>query len=190
MNSEQLDELAALKAVGALDGQGVDKLRKLLASTDAQTKADVVKLSDAAALMAVAHSPAQRPTASLKGKILARIQAGERRAIQPPQNPFSFVGRGEGQWEMLPVPGVRMKNLKVDEKRGLSVKLYELAPGTQFPGHHHSGPEECYVISGDFHVEGRVLHAGDFHHAEADTDHGVSHTENGCTLLVMVTTAD
>lgn len=192
MKSESLNELAALKAVGALDAdaEGTAQLREFLAAADAQTKDEVAKLADAAALMAVAHSPARQPSISLKGKIMARIQAGELRAAKPAPNPFFFVGRNEGQWETLPVPGVRVKNLNVDERRGISVKLYELAPRTQFPEHHHSGPEECYVLAGDFHVEGRVLQAGDFHHAEANSDHRVSHTENGCTLLVMVTTAD
>ena len=88
------------------------------------------------------------------------------------------------------MPGVRVKDLVADTRRGLSVQLYELAPGARFPTHHHSGPEECYVVSGDFHVEGRVLHGGDFHHADAESDHDESFTEKGCTLLVMVATAD
>ncbi len=190
MKSEQLNELAVLNAVGALDDPGTQKLRELWAMTDAQTKAEVVKLADAAALLAVAHSPALRPPAALKAGLLASIQTNGRSAVEPAQNPFSFVGRSEGQWETLPVAGVRVKNLQVDEARGTSVKLYELAPGAQFPEHHHSGAEECYVISGDFQVQGRVLQTGDFHHADANSDHGVSRTEKGCTLLVMVTTAD
>jgi hypothetical protein len=52
------------------------------------------------------------------------------------------------------------------------------------------GPEERFVVSGDFHVEGRVLHAGGFHHAQAESDHGESFTEGGCRLLVMVATDD
>jgi len=39
-------------------------------------------------------------------------------------------------------------------------------------------------------VAAEVLHGGDFHHAEEESDHGESFTENGCTLLVMVATAD
>jgi hypothetical protein len=34
------------------------------------------------------------------------------------------------------------------------------------------------------------LRTGDFHRAEAGTTHGVSHTESGCTMLVMVSLDD
>ncbi|MDR3456560.1 MAG: cupin domain-containing protein [Verrucomicrobiae bacterium] len=187
MKPEQLSELAALKAVGALDIREADAAQNLLNQAGAKTRAEAVRLEEAAALMAVAQSPARKPSPSLKGKILARVGAGAR---PPAQNPFFFVGRNEGEWQTLPVPGVRVKDLSVDARRGTSVKLYELAAGARFPGHHHSGPEECYVLAGDFHVEGRVLHGGDFHHAEGESDHEESFTEHGCTLLVMVTTAD
>jgi anti-sigma factor ChrR (cupin superfamily) len=68
--------------------------------------------------------------------------------------------------------------------------LYELAPGTRFPSHHHAGAEECYVLSGDFHVEGSILHAGDFHHAESHSDHHESFTEHGCQLLIVAAAGD
>lgn len=161
-----------------------------LATADAALKAEVASLADTAALVALAQSPARQPSASLKGKILARIQSPRRSESGPSLNPFYFIGRSEGQWETLSVAGVRVKNLTVDEQRGVSVKLYQLEPGAHFPEHRHSGPEECYVVSGDFHVEGHTMYAGDFHHAEAESDHAESYTENGCTLLVMVTTAD
>ena len=187
MNPEQLGELAALKAVGALNNGDDGKVQDLLKQADAKTQAWAARLQDDAALMAAAQSPARKPSISLKGKILARVQAAERPAGQ---NSFFFIGRTEGEWQTLPVPGVRVKDLSVDARRGLSVKLYELAPGARFPGHHHSGPEECFVVSGDFQVEGRVLGAGDFHHAESGSDHGESFTAHGCTLLVMATTDD
>src|SRR5262249_54034568 len=96
----------------------------------------------------------------------------------------------EGEWKTLPIPGVRCKELAHDARRGLSVKLYELAPGSTFPSHRHSGPEECFVLSGDFHVEGTVLHAGDFHHAPPQSDHRLSSTVTGCQLLVVVADID
>ena len=68
--------------------------------------------------------------------------------------------------------------------------LIDLAPGTRYPIHHHHGGEECFVVSGDFHVEGRCLGAGDFHHAEGATDHGESFTEHGCRLLIVADAAD
>ncbi|MCY7363196.1 MAG: hypothetical protein LH629_14190, partial [Ignavibacteria bacterium] len=56
--------------------------------------------------------------------------------------------------------------------------------------HHHSGAEECYVISGDVYAQGTVLGPGDFHHAEGGSDHEMLYTKNGCTLLLVVEPKD
>lgn len=190
MNAERLIELAALNAVGAVEGADLAEFNALLKTTSPAQKLEIARLRDAAALVAMAGIAPQRPPAALKAKLMARVENRTRLPKDIFANPFYFIGANEGQWQTLPIPGVRAKDLAEDKQRGVSVKLYELAPGTHFPGHHHSGPEQCFVVSGDFHVEGRVLHAGDFHHAEPDTDHGESHTVGGCLLLVMVTTDD
>ena len=80
MNPEQLGELAALKAVGALNRGDDGRIQDLLRKADAQTQDWAARLQDDATWMAVAQSPARKPSASLKGKILARVQAGARPA--------------------------------------------------------------------------------------------------------------
>ncbi|MCI0535966.1 MAG: cupin domain-containing protein [Verrucomicrobiales bacterium] len=186
MNAERMNELAALNAVGALDAAEARAFEAALASAGPEVQAEVRRINDTAAAFAFARR-AQLP-AHLKSKVMGRI--GQPAAAKAPNVPFYSVSRDEGQWQTLPVPGVRMKELAADPRRGTSVRLYELAPGTRFPHHRHSGPEECFVLSGDFHVEGHVLHAGDFHHAEEQTDHGESFTIEGCQLLVMARTTD
>ena len=59
-----------------------------------------------------------------------------------------------------------------------------------YPAHRHSGPEECYVIRGSLVVEGQLLRAGDFHHAEADSDHGEIHTDEGVEVLLVAAASD
>jgi len=181
-----MNELAALNAIGALDGPEAREFEASLASADPDARAEVRRMNDTAA--ALAHARSAPLPANLKAKAMARIRLPA--PDQPPPHPFFFIGRNEGEWQTLPVPGIRMKELTADPRRGMSVRLYELTPGARFPHHHHSGPEECFVVSGDFHVEGRVLHGGDFHHAEEGTDHGESYTVAGCQLLVMATTTD
>ena len=188
MITEQFNELASLKAAGALDEEDVARFNDLLSSCDGASKSAATSLQDAAAVMAVAQSPLRTPSAALKAKIMARIKTTTK--VPTTVSQFFSIGRDEGEWETLPILGVRVKTLSENPRSGTSVKLYELAPGTRFPGHHHSGPEECFVVSGDFHVQSRVLHAGDFHHAEPESDHQESFTEHGCTLLVMVSTSD
>ena len=186
MNAERMNELAALHAVGALDGVEAREFEAALTSAEGDAQADVRRMNNTAA--ALAHARSAPLPANLKAKVMARVRQPRRVEMSPAS--FFTITHDGGQWQALPVPGVRMKELTADPRRGTSVRLYELAPGTRFPHHHHSGPEECFVLSGDFHVEGRVLHAGDFHHAEEHTDHGESYTVGGCRLLVMATTAD
>jgi hypothetical protein len=69
------------------------------------------------------------------------------------------------------------------------IETYD-APGVRFPPHHHTGDEECYVISGSLIACGRRLVAGDFHHAEGGSDHGELFTEEGCRVLLVVPPED
>jgi anti-sigma factor ChrR (cupin superfamily) len=68
--------------------------------------------------------------------------------------------------------------------------LLDVAPGTRFPSHHHEGAEECYVVSGSLFTCGRRLNAGDFVHADGNTDHDELFTEEGCRVLLIVTPED
>lgn len=188
MDPERIDELSALHAVGALDGAEAHEFAEFLLGADAAVTAEVTALSDTAALLVYALPPAPALRAHIKEALLQRIRQDQERSL-PGVHFFSILA-SEGEWKDLPVPGVRVKDLSAQGRSGYSVKLYELAPKTEFPGHHHSGPEECFVVSGDFHVQGRVLHSGDFHHAAPGTDHDPSFTEQGCALLVIAPSED
>lgn len=65
------------------------------------------------------------------------------------------------------------------------VEVFELAAGTVYPGLdvHEPGPEQVFVISGDFGDGRDTFKAGDFIHNPAGSAH-VPQTQNGCVLLV------
>ena len=46
------------------------------------------------------------------------------------------------------------------------------------------------MISGSVSVEGRLLRAGDFHHAEGESDHGVLWTDEGVEVLLVASASD
>ena len=79
-----------------------------------------------------------------------------------------------------------MKVLSKNDRRGYATLLLDVAPGTRFPPHHHGGDEECYVISGSLFACGRRIGPGDFHHADAGSDHGELWTDEGCRVLLIV----
>lgn len=83
-----------------------------------------------------------------------------------------------------PGNGIRVRTLWRDGvKRALEV---EIDAGAQWPGldHHVPGPEEVYVLSGDFDDGAGVYRAGTFLHHPAGTSHVPRSTE-GCRLFVF-----
>lgn len=81
-------------------------------------------------------------------------------------------------------PGIRIRELwHSGVKRAIQV---ELDPGAKWPGidYHVPGPEELYVISGDFHDGERAYEAGSFIHHPAGSSH-VPQSKTGCTLFVF-----
>jgi anti-sigma factor ChrR (cupin superfamily) len=144
-------------------------------SDDAVAFDEVVELALA---RAAAHGAV--PTPAVRDRLLARLTGG----VVPVG--FSFRFSVEQDWQPHPVAGIRMKVLALNREARYATLLLDVAPGTRFPPHHHTGAEECYVVSGSLHTCARRLIAGDFVHADAGTDHGELRTEEGCRVLLIV----
>ena len=132
------------------------------------------------ALAVSASSGSGAPPPDVKRRLMERV----RETTEPVG--FSFAWRVDDTWIRHVVPGIRMKVLALNKRRGYATLLLDVQPGTRFPAHHHGGAEECYVISGSLFTCGRRLGAGDFVHADADTDHGELWTEEGCQVILIV----
>jgi anti-sigma factor ChrR (cupin superfamily) len=131
-------------------------------------------LAESAAASSGAASP------DLKRRLMQRV----REATEPPG--FSFAWRVDDTWIPHVVPGIQMKVLALNRRSGYATLLLDVQPDTRFPAHHHGGAEECYVISGSLFTCGRRLGAGDFVHADANTDHSELWTEEGCQVILIV----
>ena len=125
-----------------------------------------------------ARGAAPRP--EVKQRLMEALTA------RPLPRGFSFRLAADSDWLPHPVPGIRMKVLALNRAAGYATLLLDVAPGTRFPAHHHDGAEECYVLSGSLFTCNRRMDAGDFLHADADTDHGELWTEDGCRVLLVV----
>lgn len=149
---------------------------------------DDIEIDDLTALALARAVDQGMPRAEVKDRLLARLRA----PAEPPALPagFSFRLGSEDDWLPHPVPGIRMKVLAQNRKRGYVTLLLDVAPGTTFPAHHHSGDEECYVLSGSVIACGRRIEAGDFHHADGGSDHGELRSEEGCQVLLVVDPED
>jgi anti-sigma factor ChrR (cupin superfamily) len=127
----------------------------------------------------------------LKEKILARLRP---QAVARNTEPFAvglrFLAGSDRGWKPLPIPGTYLKVLSLQADRGYAVLLGKLDPGARYPAHTNAGPEDFYILTGDLHVSERVLGPGDFHHADAGSEHAENYSVAGCTLLAVLTTDD
>jgi DinB family protein/ChrR-like protein with cupin domain len=81
-------------------------------------------------------------------------------------------------------PGIRIRELwRSGVKRAIQV---EIDAGAVWPGldYHVPGPEEVYVVSGDFNDGMRTYESGSFLHHPAGSSH-VPQSRGGCTLFVF-----
>jgi anti-sigma factor ChrR (cupin superfamily) len=180
MTGPDFEELAALDAVGALDADLRKAYRERLANATEAERQGAAAIHKAATLLVTALPPLN-PPAEIKERLLARVTAKE--------DIFS-IRAGEREWQRTAVPGFEVQTLHVDATRNTVVLLARVAPGVIYPAHHHSGPEECYVLAGDVSIHGERLTAGDFHHASTGSDHGVLTSEHGAELLLVVAASD
>jgi quercetin dioxygenase-like cupin family protein len=195
MNSQYLDELAALNSLGALDGEDLGEFKRLAPNVTPEAQKEIASYENVAALISTVGLQLKVPSASLKEKLMKRIHEAlaVERANEGPgsvKKGFSFIHSHEGEWMKHPVDGVMVKQLSFDEKKGYATLLMRVVPGTTYPEHNHSGPEECYVLEGTIRVGDNVLKAGDFHHAEPGTHHGEIVSDDGALLLLVVAVED
>jgi len=174
MIPDDLEALALADAIGALDEDDRPALEARVAMLTPDQRAHVASLYDVALALGSTVEPAE-PSPRVREAVLAATRAPGR---------YTVYG-GDQAWADTPLPGIQTKVLSVDQARGVVTMLIRASAGAVYPSHRHSGPEECYVIRGSVVIDGRVLHAGDFHHADADSDHGEITTTEGAEVLIV-----
>ena len=179
MIPDDVHDLALADAIGVLDPDERRVLEERLAALPEDVRAEVAHLYDAAVEISSTIT-SEAPSPRVRTALLAKIEA--------PSN--HTIAASDLDWIQTPVPGVRMKVLAVDRARDRVTMLLRGEPGSTYPAHRHSGPEECYVIKGSLFVEGQLLRAGDFHHADGHSAHGALHTDEGVEVILVAAASD
>ncbi len=179
MIPDDIEALALADAIGALDPDERRELEARLAALPPDVRAEVADLYNASVEIA-SSAIGETPSAGVRDVLLSRIAE--------PSN--HTITAADGAWIETPIPGVRMKILAIDRARDRVTMLLKGEPGARYPAHRHSGSEECYVISGSLIVEGQVLRAGDFHHADGESDHAELWTDEGVEVLLVTAASD
>jgi len=178
----QVHELAALYALGTLDRSERAEFERHLLVGCAPCEAELRIFREVAGH--IGASTSADPAAFLKQQVLNR-------ALSSPQSPGLMLSEpglfikcsAEIPWSEM-APGVAFKRLFVDETRHCLTAIIRMDPGATYPSHRHKDVEELFMISGDLHVAGEIMRAGDYCRAEPDTVHGVTSTQAGCLFLL------
>jgi len=179
MIPEQLEALILAVSVGALDPDERVELQVRLDALTAEQRSEIARLYDAVTALALS-APQLDPPAHVRDRVLAA-------ARQPTRY---TVWAADAAWIDTGLPGIRARVLAVDKLRSLVTLMIRAEPGAVYPSHEHHGPEECFVISGSVVIDGRVLRAGDFHHADEDSHHDAITTTEGAEVLIIGAVAD
>lgn len=123
------------------------------------------------------------PPASLRNRLLDRVH-NEARPSRPATPPLTFVKASEGEWIEI-APGVTAKILYLDPVSRRATALVRMAPGSSYAPHRHAEPEEFFVLEGGCFCGGQELLVGDYHRAEAGTEHHDTSSDTGCLLLII-----
>ena len=174
MIPDELEALVLADSVGALDPDERVELQARLDALTPEQRSEVARLYDAATAVALSVPPLE-PPAHVRERLLAAART-----------PSTYtVWAADAAWIDTGLPGIRARVLAVDKARSLVTLVIRAEPGAVYPSHRHHGPEECFVISGSVVIDGRVLRAGDFHHADEDSDHGEITTTEGAEVLLV-----
>jgi anti-sigma factor ChrR (cupin superfamily) len=133
--------------------------------------------------------PLVEPPAQVYDRLLAQLKSLN---LAPPALTLTpealgksvTVRANEGEW-IEKWEGVFIKRLFKDEAKGTVTTLYKLSPGASIPKHRHIGAEECLVLEGDYHINGEVLGAGDYHCALPDSVDESLYTVGGTMFLIV-----
>ncbi len=174
MIPDDMEALALADAIGALDADEQAELAARLAGLSPEDQAAVARLYDMAILVA-AGTDLVTPPPYLRGRVLAAAPTPGRYTVHA----------SSADWFDTGLPGIRAKVLARDETRAIATLLIQAEAGAVYPSHTHHLPEECYVVRGSIVIDGRTLQAGDFHHADAESDHGEITTVTGAEVLIV-----
>lgn len=178
MMTDDLETLVMADAIGALGEEEQRSLHAQLRLLSAEDQDAVARLYDTALVLA-ASGEAYDPPPLARDRILAA-------ATQP----ATYTVPAAAAWMDSGHSGILAKILAVDRTRGLVTMLLKGDPGAVYPSHKHSTPEECYVVRGQIAIGGLVLKAGDFHHADTDTEHDEIVVLDSAEVILVGSIAD
>ena len=183
---DTLESKAALYALGTLTQNEARSFEESLEELDDARRAELQEFEAVVQLLGLSADD-DIPSPEVGEKIAAFAAAHPRPPASLPElaaHPSITIRRDEGKW-LQPYEGLFVKPVFENTKNGTTTFLLKMNPNTKISLHRHYGFEECVVIEGDFHVDGKDLSAGDYHCALPGTVHDRPRTTNGALVLIV-----
>jgi mannose-6-phosphate isomerase-like protein (cupin superfamily) len=174
----QVEDEAALYALGALPTSEAEKFRQRLAAGCAVCRGVLDECRSVVDLLPLA-APDVEPPPSIRARILDRIGAEARPAASAAMGDGVLVRSDDTQWKDAPAPGVQYRQL-----HGPKTILVRMAPDTWLPAHDHKFAEQCLVLEGSISSEGVTAYAGDFTFMPAGSVHSALYSQTGALFLI------
>ncbi len=192
----QIRSVAAEYALGVADPADAAQFEGLLLANNSLASGELRAFEEAASRLVFA-APTLRPSQSVKDRLMSGIRQESKPSrkfagFQEELPGYHVLRAGTGSWRPTGEAGVDMQLLAHDPSRGVITFLLRMEPGAEYPDHHHSVEEQCWVLEGDVrHTDGSLsMKAGDFFRATPGTDHAAFTSTNGCLLLIIGSAKD
>lgn len=188
-NSEEDTTLrAALHALGVLPEDEALAFQQHLEEGCTICQAEVESYQSTVGKLGLG-APRIEPSESVRDRLFQEIKGQPKLQLAPAISKQELgnsltIRAGEGEWREK-WKGVFIKRLFKDEAKGTVTTLYKMMPGSSLPKHRHIGAEECFVLEGDYHINGEILRAGDYHCALPDSVDETLYTVGGTTFLLV-----
>lgn len=190
---EALDDLAMRHALGTLDGTERTQFEQCMGCPHSRAGKLVAEYTELVATISVAALPASEPPPPVvKERVMEKVRsrghahdhAHDHAPSVPPHVAALVLASDSLPWMATPYRGVRLRELS-SASPDYSILMMSCDPGSTFPPHDHSGTEDAYILSGEATIDGRLLRAGDFMHAEPGSHHHDMFSESGCQALII-----
>lgn len=177
-------DIALRHALGTLDDAERAAYEKCQACVNRHAIALEAEYCDAVAGTTIAMLPTQQPPPEMKERVAAAVRSHQAMPATPPHAPAMIMAANDLPWMSTPYRGVRIREMSTASP-DYSILMLSCDPGTSFPPHDHAGSEDVYILSGDACIDGRVLRAGDYMHAEPGSHHEDMLSPSGCQALLI-----
>ncbi|MBI3784333.1 MAG: cupin domain-containing protein [Deltaproteobacteria bacterium] len=188
---DQIHERAALYVLGAMDNAEAADFAAHLAQGCQLCADEVAAFARVAGELPYSVDP-RAPQKTLRQRVLSRIsvEATSNPSATLRQEGLTFVQPQRFEWQPLPAPGLEIKLLSADARRGSTTQLVRMRPGAAYPSHRHADVEELFLLEGDLLVSGVLMRAGDYCRAEPESVHAGISSPSGCVFISTASVRD